>query len=126
MAASASKIKNYGERKVTRNTDEGAAISMHTTCADVHKVFGSVHKMNQGGNLVVLDGGHNYMKNKVSGQKTKIQYEDGQYIMYIRVPRGQQAADKAAKPLTENSSRQRTSRFFAGRSGAIYPFGEPR
>ena len=53
--------------------------------------------------MVVLDGEHSYMKNKASGQKTKIQYEDGQYIMYMWVPCGQQAPEKAAKPLTENS-----------------------
>ena len=99
----ATKIKNCGERKVTGHTDEGAAISMRVTCADVHKVLGSVHKMNQGGNLVVLDGEHSYVKNKVSGQKTKIHYEGGQCIVYMWVPRGQQAPEKAAKPLTENS-----------------------
>ena len=102
VAANGSKIQNYGERKVTGYTDEGTPISMRMTCADVHKVLGSVHKMNQGGNLVVLDGEHSYMKNKASGQKTKIHYEDGQYIMYMWVPCGRQEPVKPEKYLSEN------------------------
>jgi hypothetical protein len=102
VAANGSKIKNYGERKVTGYTDEGTAISMRMTCADVHKVLGSVHKMNQGGNLVVLDGKYSYMKNKASGQRTKIHYEDGQYIMYMWVPCGPNEVEKSTKPLGEN------------------------
>ena len=86
MAANGSKIKNYGERKVTGYTDEGTAISMRMTCADVHKVLGSVHKMNQGGNLVVLDGECSY----------------GQYIMYMWVPCGPNEVEKSTKPLGEN------------------------
>ncbi len=62
--------------------------------ADVHKVLGSVHKMNKGGNIVVLDGQHRYMKNKHTGQKTKISDEDGQYIMYMWVPAGPKEAEK--------------------------------
>ena len=102
VAANGSKIKNYGERKVTGYTDEGTAISMRMTCADVHKVLGSVHKMNQGGNLVVLDGEHSFMKNKTSGQKTKIHYEDGQYILYMWVPCGPKEPEKVAKTSSEN------------------------
>jgi len=102
VAANGSKIQNYGERKVIGYTDEGTPISMRMTCADVHKVLGSVHKMNQGGNLVVLDGEHSYMKNKASGQKTKIHYEDGQYIMYMWVPCGRQEPVKPDKRLSEN------------------------
>ena len=102
VAANGSKIQNYGERKVSGYTDDGAAISMRMTCADVHKVLGSVHKMTQGGNLVVLDGEHSFMKNKVTGQKTKIHYEDGQYILYLWVPCGPKGAEKVTKPLGEN------------------------
>ena len=102
VAANGSKIKNYGERKVTGYTDDGTAISMRMTCADVHKVLGSVHKMNQGGNLVVLDGEHSFMKNKTSGQKTKIHHEDGQYILYMWVPCGPKEPEKVAKTSSEN------------------------
>ena len=75
---------------------------MRTTCADVRKVLGSVHKMNQGGNLVVLDGEHSYMKNKASGQKTKIHYEDGQRILYTWVPCGRTKPEQADRRVSEN------------------------
>ena len=42
------------------------------------------------------------MKNKISGQKTKIHYEDGQCILYLWVPSGPKGVGKAAKPLGEN------------------------
>lgn len=101
VAANGSKIQNYGERKVSGYTDDGVAISMRMTCADVHKVLGSVHRMDQSGNLVVLDGEHSFMKNKVTGQKT-IHYEGGQYILYMWVPCGPKGAEKATKLLGEN------------------------
>ena len=93
-AANGSKIENYGERKVSGYTDEGDGMSLRMTCADVHKVLGSVHKMNKGCNIVVLNGEHSYMKNKRTGQKTKISYEDGQYIMRMWVPAGPKEAEK--------------------------------
>ena len=75
------------------------------TCADVRKVLGSVNKMNMGGNVVVLDGDKSYMCNKKSGQKTKIHYEDGQYVMYIWVPA------KAASGGEEYHHRLKGNRF---------------
>ena len=54
--------------------------------AEVKKVLGSVHKMNQGGNVVVLDGEKSYTQNKKTGQKTRIGYEEGQCVMYLWVP----------------------------------------
>ncbi len=38
------------------------------------KVLGSVHKMNVGGNVVVLDGDESYMQNKETSKKTRINY----------------------------------------------------
>ena len=63
-------------------------------CADVKKVLCSVHKMNLGGNVVVLDGGRSCMQNKGSGQRTKIHYEDGQYVMYLWLPSKREEAQK--------------------------------
>jgi hypothetical protein len=36
-------------------------------------------------NVVVLDGRRSYTKNKETGQKTGIEYEKGQYVMYVWV-----------------------------------------
>ena len=56
VAANGSGIKNYGEKKIVGYTDKGEAVSMRVQCADVKKALCSVHKMNLGGNVVVLDG----------------------------------------------------------------------
>ena len=55
-------------------------------CADVKKVLCSVHKMNMGGNVVVLDGERSYMQHKESGRRTRIEYEGGQYVIYLWMP----------------------------------------
>jgi hypothetical protein len=81
VAAYGSSIANYGEKRIVGYTDAGEGVSMKIQCADVKKVLGSVHKMNMGGNVVVLDGRRSYMQNKETGQKTRIEYESGQYVM---------------------------------------------
>ena len=76
---------------------------MKVQCADVKKVLCSVHKMNVGGNVVVLDGEKSYMQNKESGQKTKIHYEDGQYVLYLWLPtKGEEAQRETEKVLKGN------------------------
>jgi hypothetical protein len=88
VAANGSKIENFGERQVVGYTDEGDSVGMRMTVADVHKCLGSVHKMNMGGNKVVLDGPRSFMENRQSGKRTKIHYENGQFILYLWVPAG--------------------------------------
>ena len=48
---------------------------------DVRKVLGSVHKMNMGGNVVVLDGDKSYTQNEEADEKTRINYEQGLCVM---------------------------------------------
>jgi predicted RNA-binding protein len=86
VAANGSKIDNYGERKVIGHTDEGEGVTMRMTCADVQKVLGSVHRINMGGNRVMLDGDQSYMECRRTGRRTPIKYENGQYILYLWVP----------------------------------------
>jgi hypothetical protein len=86
VAANGSKIANFGEKQVAGWTDEGDQVNMRLTVADVNKVLGSVHRMNLGGNKVVLNGNMSYMEGK-NGKRTKIHYKDGQFIMYLWVPR---------------------------------------
>ena len=86
VAANESGIKNYGEKKIVGYTDDGESVSMRVQRADVKKILCSVHKMNLGGNVVVLDGARKYMQHKENGQKTRINYEEGQYVMYLRLP----------------------------------------
>ncbi len=68
---------NYDERRVLGYTEDGTGISLRMTYADVQKVLGSVHRMNKGGNIVVLDGDASYMQNTWTAQKNKIHYENG-------------------------------------------------
>jgi hypothetical protein len=112
VAANGSKIENYGEKQVVGYTDEGDAVGMRMTVADVHKVLGSVHKMNLGGNKVVLDGDRSYMEGK-NGKRIKIHYKDGQFIMYLWVP----SMKEQAKPKVENAVRVQ-NRFAILASGA--------
>jgi hypothetical protein len=85
VAANGSRIANFGEKQVLGWTDEGDPVSMRMTVADVNKVLGSVHRMNLGGNKVVLNGSDSYMEGQ-NGKRTKIHYKDGQFIMYLWVP----------------------------------------
>ena len=103
VAANGSGIKNYGEKKIAGYTNDGEGISMRVQRAEVKKVLCSVHKMNLGGNVVVLDGGRSYMQNKESRQKTKIHYEDGQCVMCLWPPsEGEEAQKETQKVLKGN------------------------
>ena len=76
---------------------------MRVQHADVKKALCSVHKMNLGGNVVVLDGRRSYVQNKESRQKAKIHYEDGQYVMYLWPPsKGEEAQKETEKVLKGN------------------------
>ena len=86
VAANGSKIENYGERTVVGYTDDGEGVSMRMTCADVQKVLGSVHRMNLGGNRVMLDGKESYLESRKTGKRTRIHYENGQYVLYLWAP----------------------------------------
>ena len=92
MAANGSKIENYGEKKVVGYTDDWTGISMTMQCADVRKTLASAHRMNQGGNKVVLDGTNSYIYHKAAGSTTPITYEDGQYVFYMWVPKDRKSA----------------------------------
>ena len=103
VAANGTKIKNYGEKRVIGYTDDGEGVSLKMQCADVRKTLGSVHKMNQGGNVVVLDGNQSYMVNKKTMQKTRIQYEDGQYVFSIWVPSKRSEVPAAEKTVLQGN-----------------------
>ena len=99
MAANGSKIANYGEKRVVGYTDDWTGISMTMQCADVRKTLASVHRMNQGGNQVVLDGKDSYIFHKATGKTTPIEYSDGQYIFHMWVKLHAQAAKADATQI---------------------------
>jgi hypothetical protein len=102
IAASGTNITNYGETSMIGFTDEWVGVTMKMQCADVKKTLGSVHRMNQGGNVVVLDGHNSYLMNKATGRKTRIGYEDGQYVMYLWVKSDGATKDDTRKVMTSN------------------------
>ena len=103
VAANGSSIENYGEKKIVGYNDDGESVSMRVQRADVKKVLCSVHKMNLGGNVVVLDGGRSYTQNKENGQKTRINYEEGQYVMYLWSPsKEEEVQEETEKVLKGN------------------------
>ena len=103
VAANGSEIKNYGEKRVVGYTEEGEGVSLRVTCADVDKALGSVHRFNSGGNVVVLDGGRSYMQNKATGQKTRIEYENGQYVMYLWIPSTKEVVEQASEKILKGN-----------------------
>ena len=51
----------------------------------------------------MLDGGKSYMQNKENGQRTRINYEEGQYVMYLWLPsKEEEAQEETEKVLTGN------------------------
>ena len=76
------------------HTDDGTGIVMAMQATDVKRTLGSVYRMNQAGNMVVLDGNNSYMVHKQSGKRTKIAEENGQFVFYLWI---QQSTDESQK-----------------------------
>ena len=66
-------------------TEKGELISMAMQCADVTRVLGSVHRMNQGGSVVVFDGKDSFAVHTKIGKVTNIHEENGQFAFYVYV-----------------------------------------
>ena len=86
VAANGSAIKNYGERLIKGETENGLKVSMPLQIADVRKVLMSTHRMNETGLKVVLDGHESFFIEKTSGKSTPIRYESGKYFFDIWAP----------------------------------------
>ncbi len=81
--------------------DDGESVSMGVQRADVKKVLCSFHKISLLGNVVGLNGGRSCMQSKENGQRTRINYEEGQCIRCLRLPskeeRVREETDKVLK-----------------------------
>ena len=103
VSANGTGIKKYGEKKIAGYTDDGEAVSLRIQRADGKEVLGSVHKMNMGGNVIVLDGEKSYMQNKETSKKTRINYEQGQYVMYVWVPSKEKEAEEQTEKVLKGN-----------------------
>ncbi len=72
VAANGSSIKSYGEKRIVGHADSEEVLSTKIQRTEIIKVLGSAHRMNMGGNVVVLDGEKSYTQNKETGKKTSI------------------------------------------------------
>jgi hypothetical protein len=96
-AANGTKIKNYGERVVEGFTEDWSPVKVAMQVADVNKTLGSVYRMNECGNRVMLDGEESYIENKMTGKKTKIYLENGQYVFYMWVKKREEDEGVSSK-----------------------------
>ena len=101
-AANGTIIRNHGEKRLVGRTEKGELISMAMQCADVTRVLGSVHRMNQGGSVVVFDGKDSFAVHKKTGKVTNIHEENGQFVFYVYVQsnqKEQEIGSATAKPV---------------------------
>ena len=82
-AANGTKIENYGERVVEGFTEGWEPVAVAMQIAEVNKTLGSAFRMNQCGNVIVLDGENSYFVNKATGKKTRMYQENGQFVFNI-------------------------------------------
>ncbi len=71
--------------------------------ADVRKALHSVYKLNLAVKVVVWDGGESYTQYKATGGKTRSNYEDGQCVMYLRLPAKEEAAREETKKVLKGN-----------------------
>ncbi len=118
MATNRSSVKNSGEKRIVGYVDGGEAVSMRAQRADVKKGLCSVHKVNLGGNVVVLDGEKCYVQNKAMGSRSRINYEEGRCVVYLWLPSMEEGvAEESANILEAIASRSwpwRVVRFSPG------------
>ncbi len=65
-AVNVSGIKNCGGKKLVGRAGDGEGVSLRIQRVDVENVLGSVHKMNVGGSVVVLDGDERLTQSKTT------------------------------------------------------------
>jgi len=85
-AANGTPIKNYGEKDVVGQTEDGSDIGITFQAADVKGTLGAVQKICAAGNYVLFDDTGGIIINKTSGKKTGFELnEKGIYALKIWV-----------------------------------------
>ena len=84
-AANGTKIYNHGAKDIVGKTESGMEAGMRFQVADVTKALGSVKKICQAGNRVVFEEKGSYIEDKKTGAKTRIQEENGRYVMNLYI-----------------------------------------
>ena len=85
VAANGSKIADEGEKLVPAHTSAGKSITVKFRAASVVKPLMSVRRINQAGNVVVLDDKDPYIKCRKTGDITKLRCQNGVFVMDLWV-----------------------------------------
>ena len=84
--ANRTKIANHGTRSVTRISDDYKRMYLIMHVADVKKTLASAYQIVQAGNKIVLDNDYSYIVSKVTGEKTVIEVNNGEFQFDLWVP----------------------------------------
>ena len=92
--ANGAEIENQGEKKFTgvMNSVEGwetEGKGVTAQICDVHRPLMSVRKMCKAGHRVVFDDEGSYIENKSTGERLKIEEEDGDYVLDVWAKTGE-------------------------------------
>ena len=110
-AANGTKIENYGEKMLQGYTDDWTPVKVAMQVTDVNKTLGSVYRMNQCGNAVMLDGNDSYVLDKKSGKKTQIILDNGQFVFYLWVRKQKDDGIHDAKGEPSKNAWKKGNRF---------------
>ena len=75
---------------------------MAVQVADVSRTLGSVNRMNEAGDVVVLDGHDSYTLNKSTGRITGIEWREGKFLMDLWFQKPQNVRNEVPKVPTSN------------------------
>ena len=86
-AAGGEEMKNHGQRRLQFRTKEGQDRTTIVQVAPVRKPLLSAAKLNETGNIVVLDDEEAHIKNKRTGQITKLRKKGKEFVldMWVKV-----------------------------------------
>ena len=89
VAATGTRIKDQGAKKVEFTTGEGKVKNIMFRRTNVTKPLIAMSKVEQAGNLIVLDGPENsYVECKNTTERTKVRKQDGVYVIDMWVDTG--------------------------------------
>ena len=85
-AANGTRITNHGARNVRGISADFKPMNMIMNVADVKKTLASAYQIVDAGNTVVLDREYSYIVDKLTGEKTTVKVENGEFIFDLWVP----------------------------------------
>ena len=85
-AANGTKITNFGARNIAGISGDYKGMHMVMNVADVKKTPASAYQITQAGNKIRLDSEYSYIVNKMTGERTTIEVNNGEFQFDLWVP----------------------------------------